>query len=420
MRQRPLLRLRDRRRAAGRLAADWLTVGLGPERRRSYVAAPAAAVVEEVAGALAAASCSASRPARRSAFVTGCQMAHVTGLAAARHHVLAAPGWDVERDGLVGAPPVRVVVGDEPARDRSTGRCGCSGFGTDAVARGRRPTTQGRMDAGALRRRSRASDGPTIVCAQAGNVNTGACDPFDADRGRRRRRRRVAARRRRLRPLGRGVARRLRHLVARRRAGRLVGDRRPQVAERAVRLRDRVLRRIPTAHRAAMGIRAAYLVHADADDGARPGRLEPGVLAARTRRSPSTPRCARSAAPASPSSSSAAARTPGDSPPGSSSFAGRELLNEVVLNQVLVRFDDRRARPSGSPRAMQAGGEAWMGTTLWDGRRAIRISVSSRLTSGDDVRRTIDAFAAIRRSGPVASRPRPASPRRAARRGTRG
>ncbi len=82
---------------------------------------------------------------------------------------------------------------------------------------------------------------------------------------------------------------------------------------------------------------------------------------------------------------------------------GCELLNDVVLNQVLVRFetDEETERVAA---AMQAGGEAWMGTTLWGDRRAIRISVSSRLTSGDDVRRTIDAFAAIRRQRPVASR----------------
>ncbi len=134
-------------------------------------------------------------------FVTGCQMANFTALAAARHHVLDAPAGTSKREGLFGAPPIDVVVSDEShytifsalemlglglraadARFRPTGRAGCA------------PTR--------WRRRSRGGSGPCIVCAQAGNVNTGAFDPIAGDRRRREGARRVAARRRRVRLLG--------------------------------------------------------------------------------------------------------------------------------------------------------------------------------------------------------------------------
>src|SRR5919198_2278150 len=91
------------------LAADWLT-SAWDQPAGLYVAGPAAAVVEEVAGAWLVELL--GLPAGVSfALVTGCQMAHVTALAAARHHVLREVGWDVERDGLPGSPPIRVLAG---------------------------------------------------------------------------------------------------------------------------------------------------------------------------------------------------------------------------------------------------------------------------------------------------------------------
>ncbi|HEY5789378.1 MAG TPA: pyridoxal-dependent decarboxylase, partial [Gammaproteobacteria bacterium] len=105
------------------------------------------------------------------AFVTGATMANFTALAAARHRLLADAGWDVEADGLFGAPPVTVVLGEEghPTVYKSLGLLG---FGRERVVRV--PTDgQGRMRADALPPLS----GPTVIIAQAGNVNTGACDP---------------------------------------------------------------------------------------------------------------------------------------------------------------------------------------------------------------------------------------------------
>ncbi len=108
-------------------------------------------------------------------FVTGTQMGSVTALAAARFRVLDREGWDVSRDGLAGAPPVRVIVGDKRhvTIDRALRLLG---LGTPEVVRA---DSQGRMDAGALRESLHAGGGPTIVCAQAGEVNTGAFDPFE-------------------------------------------------------------------------------------------------------------------------------------------------------------------------------------------------------------------------------------------------
>ena len=154
------------------LAADWLT-SAWDQNAGLYVCGPAAAIVEEVAGALAA---RAARPARADAsfgFVTGGQMANFTALAAARHHVLSKAGWDVERNGLNGAPPIRVIVGEKRhgTIDRSLRMLGL-GTPTDIVP----ADDQGRL----LAEHLRIGDEPTIVCAQAGEVNTGVFDPFHA------------------------------------------------------------------------------------------------------------------------------------------------------------------------------------------------------------------------------------------------
>jgi glutamate/tyrosine decarboxylase-like PLP-dependent enzyme len=109
-------------------------------------------------------------------FVTGTQMAHVTGLAAARFHVLDAAGWDVGRDGLTGGPRVRVLVGAKRhvTVDRALRLLGL-GAPTEIAADDR-----GRMHAGALAAALAEGEGPAIVCAQAGEVNTGDFDPFEA------------------------------------------------------------------------------------------------------------------------------------------------------------------------------------------------------------------------------------------------
>jgi glutamate/tyrosine decarboxylase-like PLP-dependent enzyme len=157
------------------LAADWMTSAWDQNAGLSVIG-PAAALVEEVAGAwlkelfglLAQASF---------AFVTGCQMAHVTCLAAARHRVLADAGWDVERDGLNGAPGLRILTSTE--QHATVPRAArLLGMGTGSIE------TLPCDDAGRLRADALASaletraGLPTIVVLQAGDLNRGAFDEF--------------------------------------------------------------------------------------------------------------------------------------------------------------------------------------------------------------------------------------------------
>ena len=219
------------------LAADWLA-SAWDQNGAMYAMSPAAAVAEEVAAAWLVELL--DLPAGTSVgFVTGATMANFTALAAARHGVLARVGWDVERLGLQGAPPVTVVThgGTHVTVYASLQMLGMGREG-DRVRR-IAADDQGRMRPDALREVLAGIDGPTIVCAQAGNVNSGAFDPLEeivADRPRAR---------------GLGPCRwRLRHLGGRRalaqgahaRAprGGFVVDRRPQVAQRALRLGARL------------------------------------------------------------------------------------------------------------------------------------------------------------------------------------
>ena len=110
-------------------------------------------------------------------FVGGAQEANTVGLAAARHHVLKERGWDVEKDGVQGAPRIRVVLGDERhgTIDRSLRLLG---LGT-RTAVPVRTDANGAIDVEHLAEVLGAEDGPTIVCLQSGNVNTGACDDLE-------------------------------------------------------------------------------------------------------------------------------------------------------------------------------------------------------------------------------------------------
>src|SRR5215218_911775 len=156
------------------VAADWLATAWD---QNAGLAGPAPGVteVEAIAGAWALDLLGLPEDASF-AFVTGCQMAHVAALAAARHRVLADAGHDVERDGMVGGPPIRIVVGEERhvTVDRALRFLGIGAAAIEAVA----VDEAGAMRPDALREALRG--GPTIVIAQAGNVNTGATDPMDA------------------------------------------------------------------------------------------------------------------------------------------------------------------------------------------------------------------------------------------------
>ncbi|HEY3071244.1 MAG TPA: aminotransferase class V-fold PLP-dependent enzyme, partial [Candidatus Limnocylindrales bacterium] len=158
------------------LAADWLA-SAWDQNAGLYVLSPAAAVAEEVAAAWLIELL--GLPEGTSVgFTTGATMANFTCLAAARHTVLQRDGWNVEERGLFGAPEIHVVVGDE-AHVTIFASLQMLGLGRARVHRV--PTDdQGRMRADALRSTlAGLPSGPTVVCAQAGNVNTGAFDPLE-------------------------------------------------------------------------------------------------------------------------------------------------------------------------------------------------------------------------------------------------
>jgi glutamate/tyrosine decarboxylase-like PLP-dependent enzyme len=366
------------------LAADWLTAAWD-QNAGLYVGGPAASVVEEVAGAWLAELLALPRDASF-AFVTGTQMAHATALAAARHHVLAARGWDVETGGLVGAPAIRVVAGTRrhATIDRALRLLGLgTGSIVEVPADG-----QGRMSAEGVRA-ALGDDAPTIVCAQAGEVNTGSFDPLEE----------IADAADELGAwlhvdgafgLWAAASPRLAHLVAgaeRADSWAVDGHKWLNVPYDS----GIVICAHPDAHRAAMTTTAAYLIQS-----------EPGAARDQVDWTPEFSRRARGfplyAAIRSLGRQGIAElieRCCGHARRFAEELAalpGVEVLNEVVLNQVLLRFetDDRT---QAVLRAVQQSGEAWMSGTTWEGRQAIRISVSNWQTSEDDVARTAAAFA---------------------------
>ena len=156
------------------LAADWLA-SAWDVNACLYACGPAAAVVEEVVGAWVKEVLDLPRDASF-AFTTGCQFAHMTCLAAARHGLLAARGWDVEADGLAGAPRIRVLATEQ--RHGSVERAlRFLGLGTRALQP--LPTDEeGRLQPATLAAALAESDAPTIVILDAADLNIGACDPF--------------------------------------------------------------------------------------------------------------------------------------------------------------------------------------------------------------------------------------------------
>jgi glutamate/tyrosine decarboxylase-like PLP-dependent enzyme len=366
------------------VAADWLTT-TWDQNAGLYVAGPAAAVVEEVAGEWLKELLCLPRDASFG-FVTGCQMAGVTGLAAARHAVLERAGWNVEERGLTGAPPISIVAGQE--RHTTVDRAlRFLGLGTGCIV----PVEaddQGRMLPDALRSTLAELDGPTIVCAQAGNVNTGSFDPIariadvtsataswlhiDGAFG-----------------LWAAVSPALAHLVA----GADRADSWALDAHKWLNVpydNGIAFCAHPKAHSASMGVRASYLIHAD-DEGPRDeldwnpefSRRARGFTVYAAIRS-----LGRSGIAAVVERCCAHARRFGEA---LGETPGIEILNDVVLNQVLVRFGSD-ARTDAVIEAVQTDGTCWLSGTTWHGTRAMRISVSSWATTDDDVERSIVAI----------------------------
>ncbi len=361
------------------LAAAWLA-GAWDQDAGLTVAGPSAAKLEVVAerwlvdllglpGGAAA------------GFVTGATMANFAGLAAARHAVLARAGWDVESQGLFGAPPVTVVVGEE-VHVSVLKALGMLGLGRTRVVRvpvdGR-----GAMRADALP----PLTGPAIVCIQAGNVNTGAFDP-------------AAAICERAHADGAWVhvdgAFGLWAAASPAHAHLVVGyDEADSWATDAHKWLNVpydsgiVFVREPGTLRGAMAAGAAYLVRDDSRDPAdftpELSRRARGVEVwaalrslGRTGLADLVARCCRHAAAFAEGLRA----------------AGHEVLNEVALNQVLVAFgDDERTRRVIA--AVQEEGTCWAGGTTWRGRAAMRISVSSWRTTDADVRKSLEAILRI-------------------------
>ena len=374
---------------AAATAADVLAVGWD-QPAYNHLSSPAAAVVEEIAGAWLV-DLLGLPPGASFGFVTGAQGANTVCLAAARHKVLADAGWDVERDGLVGAPAVRVLAGAErhATIDRSLRLLG---FGTGVIE----PVDtdgNGAIDVGALRQvLAGRPSGPVIVCLQAGNVNTGACDDLAGA---------VAAARVHgawvhvdgAFGLWAAASPPTRHLVT----GMETADSWGTDGHKWLNVpydSGYAFCAHPEAHAAAMAYTAAYLVGT-----APPTVRSPGDYVLESSRR------ARGLA------TWAALRELGRSGVADlvdrccglarrfatqlTAIDGVTVANDVVLNQVLVRFDDDDATTDRVIECVQRSGECWMGSTTWHGRRLMRISVSNWSTTADDVDRCVDTILAV-------------------------
>lgn len=365
------------------LAANWLA-GAWDQNAAFFAMSPVATKIEEIVLAWFVdlfglpATCGAG-------FVTGTTMANFSALAAARTTLLQRAGWDVENDGLFNAPPIRVVVGDEVHMSLLKA-LSLLGFGRSRVTRV--PADgQGRMKAAELP----AIDERTIVCIQAGNVNTGAFDPA----------REICSRAKEAGAwvhvdgafgMWASVSPRFAHLTE----GYADADswaidchkwlNVPYDSGVVLVQHDEHLRRAfalcaaylqtsevrepcfytPEASRRARGIELWAAVRSLGRDGLR-DLIERNCRMAKL----------------------FADRLQG---------AGFEILNDVVLNQVLVSF----GRPEETHRVIaevQKDGTCWCGGTQWHGRTAMRISVSSWETTEEDVERSLAAIIRIANSG---------------------
>ena len=367
------------------LAADWLTT-TWDQNAGLYAASPAAAVVEEVAAAWLVELFGLPK-STSVGFVTGAQMANFTGLAAARHEVLRRAGWDVERDGLVGAPPIRVLAGAE-RHDTIDRALRFLGLGTSCIV----PIAvdeQGRMRAEALA--AALEDGvPQIVCAQSGNVNTGAFDPLteicerahahqawvhvDGAFG-----------------LWAAVSEQLSPLLD----GIELADSWASDAHKWLNVpydSGLVLCAHPEAHRASMSIRAAYLIQ-DENGERDPLDFNPEF----SRRARGIPVYAAIRALGRSGIAEIVDRSHAMALRFAETLAAGEVevLNDVVLNQVLVRFgDDELTRQV--VKNVQQEGTCWMSGTTWQGRAAMRISVTNWTTGPSDIDRSATAVLRVR------------------------
>ena len=368
-------------------AADVLTTAWD-QPAYNALSSPIAALVEDIVGGwlkdLLHIPASASF-----GLVTGGQGGNNVGLAAARHRVLANVDWNVERDGLFGAPPIRVVAGAErhATIDRGLRMLGFGDGSIESVA----ADANGAIEVGDLERvLSNGRGGPIIVCLQAGNVNTGAFDPLRA---------------------AIEVSHRFGAWVHVDGAFGLWAATNPPTASLVdgIELADSwstdghkwlnvpydsgfVFCADPDAHAASMAYTAAYL--GQPSDLRSPGDFVPessrrarGFAAYAALRelgrdgvADLVERCCRLARRFAS---------------GLAGLDGVEVANEVVLNQVLVRFGDDDAVTDRVVAEAQRDGTCWMGGTTWRGHRYMRLSVSNWQTTEADIDRSILAIARI-------------------------
>lgn len=359
------------------LAANWLA-GAWDQNSAFYSVTPATARLEQVAlGWLLEllglpSGCGGG-------FVTGATVANFTALAAARHAVLRQAGWNVEADGLIGAPPITVIVGDE-AHPTLFKSLGLLGLGRSRVVRVE-ADRQGRLRAERLPKMT----GPAIVCTQAGNVNSGAFDPFVE----------ICAR---THEAGGWV-----HVDG---AFGIWAAAVPELAHLTVGMVEAdswatdfhkwlnvpydsgvAFVRDSSALQAAMAITADYLptesLYRNPSDFtpelSRRGRGVEVWAALRTLgveglRDMIRRNCAYALRFAE-----------------GLEAAGYEVLNEITLNQVTVSFGDA-GTTARVIAAIQADGTCWCGPTVWRGHAAMRISVSSWATTEEDVERSLEAI----------------------------
>ena len=366
-------------------AADWLC-SVWDQNAWGFASSPAASVAEEIAAQWLLELLALPRTASVG-FVTGGGTANFTALAAARHGVLRWAGWDVEQNGLQGAAPQVHVVVSEESHATILSAVRLIGLGAKLV----KPVPadgQGRMIAAELPRVLKTCEGPTIVCAQVGNVNTGSFDPLpeivdatkqhgawlhvDGAFG-----------------MWAAASERLRHLVG-------GSDRADSWAVDGHKWLNVpydcgfVICAHPEDHKGAMGISASYLTQS-APGGPRDNfdwtpefsrRARGFVVYAAIKYlgqrgvAELIERCCARAAQFTKLLRS---------------HKGIEILNDVVLNQVLVRFGGAGAVTRAVLDRVQRGGVCWMGGTTWHGLAAMRISVSNWSTSERDVEMSAEA-----------------------------
>ncbi len=359
------------------LAANWMA-GAWDQNSALYQVTPATAHLEQVALQWLI-TLFGLPPASGGAFVTGATLANFTALAAARHAVLEREGWNVESDGLFGAPPITVVVGEEvhPSLVKSLGLLG---LGRSRVQRV--PVDgQGRMRATAIP----SMKGPTIVCAQAGNVNTGSFDPLDE----------ICERAHEAGAwvhidaafgLWAAVAPSRKYLAK----GIGEGDSWGTDAHKWLNVPydcGFAFVRHREALRAAMAITAEYLptetqFRNPSDYTPELSRRARGVEVWSALMS-----LGRSGLEEMIERSCRQARSFAEG----LTTAGYHVLNDVVLNQVLVSFGDAETTQRVIEE-IQTDGTCWCGGTVWQGQTAMRVSVSSWATTDDDVEKSLTAM----------------------------